>query len=83
MVSNGCAERMSGLSDASGKPLFCFVLCFPVGQHIVDMPVCWFSPHRLLRFAMRFELSRGTVGETVEFEHTEIGAPDEKAAVYR
>ena len=83
MSSNGCAERMSDLSDASGKSLLCFGLCFPVDQRIVDMPVCWFLPHRLLRFAMRFELRRGTVGETVEFEHTEIGGLDEEAAVYR
>ena len=69
MASNGCAERKSGLLDSSGKPLLCFGLCFPVGQRIVDMPVCWLSPHRLLRFAVRSELRRGTVGEMVEFEH--------------
>lgn len=32
---------------------------------------------------MRFEFGRGTVGETVEFEHIEIGGPDEEVAVYR
>lgn len=32
---------------------------------------------------MRHVLSRGTVGETVEFEHIEIGGPDEEVAVYR
>lgn len=41
------------------------------------------SSHRFLRFAMRHELSRGTVDETVELEHKEIGEPDEEAAVYR
>ena len=41
--------------------------------------VCWLSPHRFLRFG----LSRGTVGEMVEFEEIEIGEPDEEVAVYR
>ena len=50
---------------------------------MVHWSVCWLSPHRILRFAVRFELSRGTVGGTVEFEEIEIGEPDEEAAVYR
>ena len=50
---------------------------------MVHWSVCWFSPHRILRFAVRFELRRGTVGETVEFEHIEIGGLDEAVAVYR
>lgn len=33
------------------------------------LSVCWLCSYRLLRFAVRFELRRGTVGETVEFEH--------------
>ena len=42
------------------------------------------SSHRFLRFAMRHELSRGTVDEMVDFEQIEkIGEPDEEAAVYR
>ena len=45
--------------------------------------VCWLSPHRFLRFAVRFGLNRGTVGEMVEFEEIEIGEPDEEVAVYR
>ena len=50
---------------------------------MVHWSVCWLSPHRFLWFAVRFELSRGTVGETVEFEEIEIGEPDEEVAVYR
>lgn len=45
--------------------------------------VCWLSPYRFLRFAVRFGLSRGTVGEMVEFEEIEIGGPGEEVAVYR
>lgn len=75
---------MSGLSDASGKPLLYFGLCLPMGRRMVHWLVCWLSPHRFLWFAARFELSRGTVGETVDFEQIEkIGEPDEEAAVYR
>ena len=54
-----------------------------MGRRMVHWLVCWLSPHRFLWFAARFELSRGTVGGTVEFEEIEIGEPDEEAAVYR
>ena len=54
-----------------------------MGQCIVHWLVCWLSPHRLLRFVVRIELSRGTVCETVEFEEIEMGEPDEEVAVYR
>lgn len=50
---------------------------------MVHRSACLLSSHRLLRFAVRPELRRGTVGEMVEFEHTEIGEPDEEVAVYR
>lgn len=50
---------------------------------MVHRPVCWPSPHRFLRFAVRFGLNRGTVGEMVEFEEIEIGEPYEEVAVYR
>ena len=50
---------------------------------MVHLPICWLSPHRFLRFAVRFGLSRGTVGKMVEFEEIEIGEPDEEVAVYR
>lgn len=53
------------------------------GQTNGPLASCLRSPYRFLRFAMWFGLSRGTVGETVEFEHIEIGGPDEKVAVYR
>ena len=43
-----------------------------------DYFMSWF-----MVFAVWFELSRGTVGETVEFEEIGIGGPDEKVAVYR
>ncbi len=76
-------ECMSGLSVASSKPLLYFGLCLPMSRRMVHWSVCWLSPHRLLRFTVRFELSCGTVGEMVEFEETEIGEPDEKVAVYR
>lgn len=54
-----------------------------MSRRMVHWSVCWLSPHRLLRFAVRFELSCGTIGETVEFEEIEIGEPDEEVAVYR
>lgn len=55
-----------------------------MSQRIVHWPVCWLSSYRLLRFAVRFELRRGTVDEMVDFEQIEkIGEPDEEAAVYR
>lgn len=54
-----------------------------MSRRMVHWSVCWLSSHRLLRFVVRFELRHGTVGETVEFEHTEIGEPDEEVAVYR
>ena len=76
-------ECMSGLSDASGKPLSYFGFRLSMGRRVAHWLICWLSPHRLLRFTVRFELSCGTVGETVEFEETEIGEPDEKVAVYR
>ena len=60
-----------------------FGLWLPRGRRIVHRLVCWLSPHKFLWFAVRSELRRGTVGETVEFEETEIGEPDEKVAVYR
>lgn len=84
MASNSSAECMSGLSVASGKPLLYSGLCLPMSQYMVHWSVCWLSSYRLLRFAVRFELRRGTVGETVEFEQIgKIGEPDEEAAVYR
>lgn len=83
MASNGSADCMSGLSVASGKPLLYFGLCLPMSRRMVHWSVCWLSPYKLLRFAVRFELRRGTVGETVEFEHIEIGGLDEEVAVYR
>lgn len=43
-----------------------------------DYFMSWF-----MVFAVRFELSRGIVGETVEFEEIAIGGPDEKVVVYR
>ena len=55
-----------------------------MSQYMVHWSVCWLSSYRLLRFAVRFELRRGTVGETVEFEQIgKIGEPDEEAAGYR
>ena len=54
-----------------------------MSRRMVHWLVCWLSPYKLLRFAVRFELRRGTVGETVEFEHIEIGGLDEAVAVYR
>ncbi len=54
-----------------------------MGQRIAHWLVCWLSPHRLLRFVVRFELRRGTVCATVEFEEIEMGEPDEEVAVYR
>lgn len=83
MASNSSAECMCGLSVACGKPLLYFGLCLPMSRRMVHWSVCWLSPHRFLWFAVRFELSRGTVGETVEFEEIEIGEPDEEVAVYR
>ena len=73
----------SGLSVASGKPLLYFGLFLPMSRRMVHWSACWLSSHRLLQFAVRSELRRGTVGEMVEFEHTEIGEPDEEVAVYR
>lgn len=83
MTSNGSMGCKSGLSVASGKPLLYFGLFLPMSRCMVHWSVCWLSPHKLLRFAVWFELRRGTVGETVEFEHIEIGGTDEEVAVYR
>lgn len=54
-----------------------------MSRRMVHWSACWLSSHRLLQFAVRSELSRGTVCETVEFEEIEMGEPDEEVAVYR
>ena len=69
---------MSGLSDASGKPLLYFGLRLSMSRRMTHRLNCWLSPHRFLRFAVRLELS-----ETIDFEDKENGEPDEKVVVYR
>lgn len=83
MLPSCVARCMSGLSDASGKPLLYFGLRLSMGRRMTHWLNCWLSPHRFLRFAVRLELSRGTVGETIDFEDKENGEPDEKVVVYR
>ena len=62
---------------------FEFRMMLSNGPTYCALASCWLSPHRLLRFVVRFELRRGTVCETIEFEEIEMGEPDEEAAVYR